>query len=331
MKQIIFWDAKKVPLRDKSGNEIPGEFTGVFSNKGCPPNTPGAYRYAGQMPAPSTVKWDYWAFEATVIRGHLRWIDKIMPTFSGAQAQLVLFVESEKYLNRIQIRYDVNNLHDIMNGLCGLGKALPETFLNVNYGVWKSKDKNGQFKLTDKNEIRWTQKLQFADVDPEFDFEGWRDKAQRDGLEWEKITVNGKQIWTYDAELKYWDGRLVAMQRFLLDTPGVLPFTYGSMTACEGLNPSGGGNLTTAEIAQCARIYERVKAEYKMPFGRVDVDADSYDPSAVAQPAHVSQSVVKSEAEYTERYAETEFTPDPVAPPKNSQMIEGFDDDSLPF
>ena len=54
-----------------------------------------------------------------------------------------------------------------------------------------------------------------------------------------------------------------------------LPFSYGSIIVTGVENPSGGGNLTAAEIAECTRIYERIRSEYKMPFGRVEIDADS--------------------------------------------------------
>ena len=47
------------------------------------------------------------------------------------------------------------------------------------------------------------------------------------------------------------------------------------MIGCEAPNPSGGGNLTPAEIAKCNEIYELVKGDFKFPFGRTETNADS--------------------------------------------------------
>lgn len=273
MKNVVFWEAKKVPVR-KNGAEIPGEFTGVFSTK-VPPGTQGSVHYCGENKE-AGLKWDYHAVEATVVRGHLRWVDKVMPNFTGARAQIALFLETEERLHRITLKYDAQNLNNIMNNLCGLGATAHETFLNLTYWVRKQKDANGNVKTTERGEPRWAQTLMFHDVKPQYSFEEWRDFAAQNGLQWEQVKrANGTAEWVADAELKYWDERIVKMQRYLLSKGTALPFTYGSLIACEANNPSGGGNLTTAEIAECAHIYEKVKSEYKMPFGRQEVDADS--------------------------------------------------------
>lgn len=322
MKNCIFWDAKKVPLRDKSGKEIPKEFHGVFSTK-VPEGTPGARHYKGENEA-ANIKWDYCAIESTVIRGYLRWIDKVLPPFDGARAQIILFIESDKTLHKIALKYDATNLKDVLNPLLGLGKNIGETFLNVQYGVWKAKNSKGEFKLTAKNEIRWTQQLQFIDVAPKYSFEQWKEFSQKNGLQWEQTKkADGSTIWNADAELKYWDSVLVYIQQYLLKTGKALPFIYGSLTACENTNPSGGGNLTTAEIAECGRIYERIKSEYKMPFGRrEEVDADSYDPNAPIQPSRPTNYTPTSE----------EF-PDYEEPIFDEEAVThlDLDNDPLPF
>ena len=305
MKQVIFWDAKKVPLRDKSGKEVPGEHQGVFSTK-VDATTPGAIHYQGSngQTGSARIEWDYHAIEATVIRGYLKWVDKVLPTFDNAKAQIVLFIESEKALHKISLKYDANNLRDVMNPICGLGAGVATTFLNIQYAAWKAKNQKGDYKLTAKNEIRWTQQLQFMDCTPQFSYDEWRDFSQTNGLSWDqRKNADGSTQWVSDAELKYWDARLVKVQQFLLKESVALPFTYGSLVACEATNPSGGGNLTTAEIAECARIYERIKSEYKMPFGRrEEVDADNvFDVSPAQQKA-----VALSEATYIDRYADAE-------------------------
>lgn len=318
MKRVIFWDAKKAPLRNKSGIEIPNEFHGVFSTK-VQAGVPGSYHYKGENKE-AKISWDYHAIEATVIRGHLKWVDKVLPTFDGAKAQIALFIESEKALHRVSIKYDAVNLNNVMNNLCGMGAHVHDQFINMTYWVRKSKDAKGDFKITNKGEIRWAQNLMFQDVLPQYSFDQWRDFAQENGLMWEKIKrANGKDEWIMDAELKYWDERLVGVQRFLLKKQVALPFTYGSLIACEAINPSGGGNLTTAEIAECARIYERIKGEYKMPFGRVEVEADDYDPDTVVSIAPVSQASEDFPEQDLFDYSDEMHT----VPP--------FEDSSLPF
>lgn len=316
-KQIIFWDAKKAAKRDAQGREIAKEFHGVFQTK-VAEGTPGAVNYKGEMPAPSTVKWDYHAIEATVIRGRLRWIDKVLPPYDGARSQLVMFIESDKYLHRVSVKYDANNMRDVMNQLCGLGKAVSTEYLNLQYWVRPALDSNKKPKLTAKNEIRYAQTLQFVDVAPQFTYQQWMDFAQTNGLQWEqKTTASGAKEWSSDAELKYWDSRLVAMQQFLLKTETVLPFTYGSLTACESTNPSGGGNLTSHEIDECQRIYEAVKVNYKLPFAKEAVDADNIDFSA---PPMAAKAVAEQVPE-TPQYADV---PTQIPPPAGEY-------DDLPF
>ena len=325
MKNCIFWDAKKVPLRNKSGAEIPSEFHGVFSTK-VDPTTPGAIHYKGANES-AKIEWDYHAKECTVIRGYLRWVDKVLPTFDGARAQIAVFIESEKALHKISLKYDATNLKDVMNAICGLGAHAATTFLNVQYGVWKAKNAKGEYKLTAKNEIRWAQQLQFVDVTPKFDYDQWRDFSQQNGLEWQQTKkADGSTVWNSDAELKYWDSLMVKVQQFLLKEDIALPFTYGSLIACEAQNPSGGGNLTKAEIEQCGRIYERIKAQYKMPFGRrEEVDADDYDPNAnytTPSPVQLAEQMPINNVGFPE-YDTRDIEDQP--------SIAGFDDQELPF
>lgn len=316
MKNVIFWDAKKAPLRNKSGQEIPNEYHGVFSTK-VQAGTPMSFHYKGEN-KDAKIQWDYHARESTVIRGKLRWVDKILPTFTGARAQIALFIEGEKSLHRVTIKYDAVNLNNVMNALCGMGKDIHNEFINLTYWVRKAKDAKGALKVDDKGNVKWAQNLIFQDVTPKFTFDEWKDFAQQNGLEWGQIKkADGKKEWKMDAELKYWDSKMLAIQRFLLKEEVALPFTYGSLIACEAPNPSGGGNLNTAEIAECTRIYERIKTEYKMPFGRVEVDADDFDPGA---------KVVATQSEFIPE-DELTFEDDMRTVPE----IENNFDDSLPF
>jgi len=280
MKNVVFWTARKVPVR-KNGQIVPGEFTGAFATA-VAPGTPGSHHYVGESGGGS-IKWDKHELEATAVRGHLRWIDKVLPPFKGASAQIVLFLETDAALHRVAIRYDASNLMDVMNNLCGLGKHLATSFLNMGYWVRKAIDSQKRIKTNDKGDVIWKQSVQFYDVAPQFTFEEWRDFSQTNALDWvQRTAADGSKQWDTSAALKYWDTRLVAIQRYLLQSEVALPFTYGSLVVCEAENPSGGGNLTKEEIAECVRIWERIKGDYKMPFGAATVDADQALANAAA-------------------------------------------------
>ncbi len=323
MKKVILWEVKRTEKRKADGSPIHGEYVGKFRTK-VDPGTPGSIRHAGTLA--NGREYDYTGLDVDAISGKLRWIDKRDGGDFGTN--LVLFLESEKFLHQISIKYDPYNLKDVLNSLCGLGKTVSTQVINVSYWVRKAKTADGSFKVNDKGEPVWNRSLSFRDIAPQFNFDQWKDFAQTNGLEWKQIKkANGDKEWISDAEYKYWDGRLLGIQRFLLSEGVALPFMYNSMIGCEAPNPSGGGNLTPAEIAQCNEIYERVKGDFKFPFGRTETNADSaFD--------MVDQGEQAARVDYIEQPAKR--MPDPVVvdwptvDTTNHEQVHG-DADSLPF
>lgn len=279
-KQIILWEPKRAEKRRPDGSIMAGEFTGKFRTK-VQAGTPNAIRHFGENAA--GVKWDYWGVDVDSVNGIVRWVD-IRTNDYGSQ--IVLFLETPKSLHQITIPYDVRNVHRVMNHLCGLGKDLETAWINVSYWVRKKTDQNGNVKTDDKGAPVWAKDLSFRDVPEKFTFEEWKEFSQKEGLDWFQETRAGKKVWNFEAELNYWTGRLVLVQRYLLGTEKVLPFCWNSITAStEGLE---GLTLTAAEIGECTRIYERIKPLYIFPFSRVEVSADEVDlvpgQSAAAKP-----------------------------------------------
>ena len=319
MKQVIFWEAKRVPQRDKSLNPITDKYTGVFATK-VAAQTPGALHYSGALA--NGREYDFHQKEVTTVRGQLRWIDKQGTDFG---TKLILVIETEKAAHRISIPYDVVTLRQVVNHLAGLKSDVANHFINVNFWVREATDANGKIKTNDQGKVRWTSSLMFQDIAPEIPFSEYRDFAQKHGLEWiQRKNAKGETEWDQGAEYKYWDSRLVGLQRFLLKQPGVLPFTYNSLTACQAENPSGGGNLTDAEIELCKEIYQHVKGNYKFPFQREDVDADSI----LDEYAPPAQAPKDPGAEYQE--AETANFPFDE-PPIQAAQPANLDDQDLPF
>jgi hypothetical protein len=253
----------------KGGKIVPGEFDGAFRSK-VAPNTPGAKHHTGENAAGK--KWDFWAVDVYGISGVLRWIDCRDGEFGTT---IELFLETEKSLRQISIPFGVDNLHDVMNALCGLKKEVHAAMLNVGYWVRVKKDKNGVVKLGDDNNPIWKKSIQFRDASPEFSFDEWKSFAVENGLEWSSKKVIGGTEWDFQAELKYWIGRLVKLQRFLLTTEKVLPFCWNSMTAAA--SDGTALTLTEGEISTLKAIYEGVKPLYKFPYGRSEATADDFE------------------------------------------------------
>lgn len=319
MKPVIYWDAVAAPQRDKSGNVIPEKYTGAFRTR-VPAGTPGAYHYSGETPA---AKWDYHAIEATVVRGYLRWIDKVLPTFENATAKLVLWMESDKTLHKISVDYNAQSMRDVMNRVKRLGKGVSAEFLNLEYWVREAVDNKKQVKTNDKGKAILAKTLQFKDVNPYFDYDAWQLEVSDKGLQWEQRTLpDGKKYWDNSKELAYWDNILISVQRYLLTTPDVLPFTYGSLTVCKNSNPSGGGNLNDSEIEKCREIYEAKKAGYRMPFSKEAVDADDVLANVGAAPVATTAQVAIADP-----FQASDADPFPTSEHK----IAGFDDSDLPF
>lgn len=312
MKPVFFWDCKTV--------QIGAKVTGVFSTK-VAENAPGARHDKGQSPDGSIV-WDNWYRDATAVRGHLRWIDIVLPNFTGATAQVVMFFENEKAVHRISVKYNAANLNGIINSLWGVGKQIPTHFFQaVGYEVYPKK-RDGKPVVNDKGQTVYNKHLSFADVTPKFNYEQWKDYEQQHGLQWVKTKkAGGKEEWDTSAALKFWDGAVIGIQRLLLKAETALPFSYGSILVTGVENPSGGGNLTAAEIGECTRIYERIRSEYKMPFGRVEVDADSIMDEPV-QTSRTTKNTQSSDGfpDYEDSYFEE---PAPGLPPVET--------DDMPF
>lgn len=253
----------------KNGKIVPGEFEGAFRTK-VAPGTPGSKHHTGENAAGK--KWDFHAVDVFGISGTLRWIDCRTSDYGST---IELFLETEKSLRQISIPFGVDNLHDVMNSLCGLKGEVHTAMLNVGYWVRMKVDFNKVVKLDKENKPLWKKTIQFRDVTPEFSFDEWKAFAAENGLEWVQEQKIGKKEWDFQAHLAYWMGRVVKLQRFLLTTESVLPFCWNSMTA----SASDGTvlTLTEGEIASLKAIYEGVKPLYKFPFGKAEATADDFE------------------------------------------------------
>lgn len=253
----------------KGGKIVPGDFEGAFRTK-VAPGTPGSKHHTGENAAGKS--WDFHAVDVFGISGTLRWIDCRTSDYGST---IELFLETEKSLRQISIPFGVDNLHDVMNSLCGLKGEVHTAMLNVGYWVRMKVDFNKVVKLDKENKPLWKKTIQFRDVTPEFSFDEWKAFAAENGLEWVQTKKIGKTEWDFQAHLAYWMGRVVKLQRFLLTTESVLPFCWNSMTA----SASDGTvlTLTEGEIASLKAIYEGVKPLYKFPFGKAEATADDFE------------------------------------------------------
>lgn len=301
MKQCIFWEPRKAQKLSPNGTPIEGEFVGKFRTR-VPEGTPGAIRHEGQNNAGRT--WDYWGKDVDTVAGHLRWIDKIGGDYG---TKIVLYFETERFLHRIACQYDATTLNNVLNAMLGVGKEVPTHFFNLSYWVRKATDTTGKVKVDDKGKIKWAQTLMFQDVRGIFNKDNpWKDYAEKHGLSWiQRKNARGETYWDSDAEIQFWDEKIVALQRMLLNAGTALPFTYNSLIVCEAPNPSGGGNLSTNEIEECKRIWETIRDKYQMPYGASKTSADSFE-DAPAPPT--------AKQDYTEK-----SVPLPPPGPSNGQ------------
>lgn len=328
-KKVIQWQTKVSPKRTTDGMAIPDEFVGKFRTR-VSPQTPGAIHYVGSNPAGKT--WDYHAKEVGTISGHIRWIDKVLPSFTGATAEIILVFESEKAIHKVSVDYDPTHIRDIVNSLMGLGKEIDTHFANMSYWVRKKLDSNKRPVIMDNGNPRWLRNIQIADVTPHYTYEQWMDFAQKNGLEWVQHTdARGKKTWDSSNELKYWDSMLLRIQKHLLKTPTVLPFTYNSLIACEAPNPSGGGNLTKEEIEHCREIWQQKKALMEFPGSRDESNADDIlDGYAPAAPA-VAPAADTHEDPYSEPVRTTSPAADPFPTMDTRDYSPPPPTDDLPF
>lgn len=279
LKPIIQYKPVRAEKRKFDGSIIEGEYVGKWRTK-VAPNTPGAIHHVGSNPAGKS--WDFWAVDIDSINGQLRWIDCRTSDYGST---IELFLETEKSLRQLSIPFDVTNLHDVVNHLCGLGKEVEVAMLNVSYWVRPKQDADKKLKLDKNGKKIWKKSITFRDVTPQFDYDQWRDFAAQNGLEWVQEKKIGGTEWNFQAELAYWIGRVVKLQRFLLGTEKVLPFCWNSMTAM--VSDGTALTLMADEIASAKAIYEGVKPLYKMPFGRNEMTADDFESSYNSEdPAH---------------------------------------------
>ncbi len=73
----------------------------------------------------------------------------------------------------------------------------------------------------------------------------------------------GEKSWDDSAEMAFWDGHLVRLQKKLIEIGAAIPFSYNSWICGDVVNPSGGGNHPE-EIKEAVKtLYEdRVKGKY---------------------------------------------------------------------
>lgn len=242
MKKVIFWEPKRTEKRKSDGSAIVGEFIGKFRTK-VSEGTKGAIRHRGTLA--NGRDYDYWGLDVDSVSGKLRWIDKQDNGDYGTN--LVLFLETEQFLHRVSVKYDPYSLKNVMNHLCGLKSHVATQVINMSFWVRKSLDKDKNVKTDKDGKVIWKKDLSFRDISPEFNYDQWTEFSQQNGLDWfQEKRPDGSKPWNSDAEYKYWDGRLLGLQKHLLKTESVLPFCYNSMTACEAPNPSGGGQFVSA-------------------------------------------------------------------------------------
>lgn len=262
-KPVIFWEPKRADKRRPTGEIITDDYVGKFRTK-VAPNTAGAYHYAGEN-REANIQWDFWGYDVDSINGAIRWVDVVATDYGN---KILLFLENPKALHRIQADFDVRNIHDVMNHVCGLGKELEVANVNVSYWVRKQTDKDGNPKTDKKGKVFWAKSLTFRDVPKKFSFEDWKEFSKVNGLEWVKEKRNLEDVWNYTAEINFWLGKLVEVQRWLLSKPQTLPFTWDSQT----FNPQ---NFSEDEIGLAKGLYEKAKARFRFPYKSVSADADS--------------------------------------------------------
>lgn len=309
LKPVFLYKPVRAEKRKSDGSIIEGEYVGKFRTKAAP-NTQGAFRHVGENAAGK--KWDFWAVDIDSVNGQLRWIDCREGDYG---ATIELFLETPKSLRQLTIPFEVVNLHDIMNHLCGLGKEVEVAMLNISHWVRPKTDKDGNLKLGDDKKPIWKKSITFRDIAPQFSFDEWKAFAAQNGLEWLQEKKIGKTEWNFQAELAYWLGRVVQLQRFLLNTEKVLPFCWNSMTAMK--SDGTALTLTEGEIATLNAIYEGVKPLYKFPFARNEETADDFEERVAAQHATIDT-----------RFSDPNFPTDEA--PVNHENVTP-DEQPLPF
>ena len=246
------------PARRQNGDKIEG----VFRMK-VPEGTPNAILREGTLA--DGRMYSYWCLEASSITGRVRWIEKIGSKFG---TKIVLVLESGRRFFSISIRYEAQELRNVMSSLCGLKGDLMDAEITISNWIYQKKNPDGSPKLNAKGKVVWGQMFVFKGLTPEFGKENpWIKFAENNGLEWVKRrNAKGEDETDTSAELQYWDKRMLAMMRWMLKQPEVLPLSYGSWIAYGLENPSGAGQFTPDEVQTANDIYQRRKADFFFPF-----------------------------------------------------------------
>ena len=343
MKEVIFTEAALAPKRDKSGNPIPNEFCGRFRRKLKTP-APGAFLYEGVIAAQNNKPYKYWAQEASILRGYIRWVDVQVDKFG---TRLVMFLENDRFVFRVQLKYDVMTLRGLVNQISNADNGIEDWFANVTYNAWIDKDKDGKPKLTDAGNVRWATAINFEDARLLIEKDKMREYLEKQGLAWEKRfnSKTNKDEFDPGKEMAFWMKVIRKTQERLLMSGKALPFNYNSVFIGNNPHPSGCGLLNQEAQEQAKDLYQKIRGSYKMPFAQETIDGDdafSFGESELEPPSihpvdqntksQHAQSVAagKTATQHEDPY---EF---PAAPPSGKPEDIGVGDappsaDDLPF
>lgn len=302
---VVEWKPRKM---EKPGK--PGEFVGKFITK-CAPNTPGAINVFWKV---GSKEGNYWGMPIDSISGTTVWVDKI---FSDYGTELVIYLKGKKALNKVVLPYSEDfNLRTVINNLVSLKKELHTVTINIGYYVRKHLDKNKAPIMGTNGLPLYRKSLTFTDINPEFSYEEWMDFAQKEGLMGHHVTdSSGKRTWNDDAACKYWDGRLVGIQRWLLKQGTALPFTYNSLICREAPNPSGGGNLTAAEIQKAKEMYEAIRGNYRFSWQSGETSSEDAADALFNSPVNQQQQKEPTQEPAMPGYADFAVKPEPTKQP----------------
>lgn len=270
-KKVILLEARRAPKR-RNGEPVPDKFIGVLACT-VPEGTAGAFHYSGVTTLGKT--FSRWQIEADVCRGYLRWVDVIQ---RDVYTDILLYIESDKFLFRITLPYDATTLRTVANSLAGLADAgtLHDTWLNVSYNVWQKKKADGSPVVGENGQALWAYAVNFGDVIPLVPLDEMRDFQQKNGLEWGEVfdSKKNKMVPDPSAEMRYWMRCVIGVQQFLMQTENYLPFAYNSITAQANPHPLGFGNLTEGERRVCEERYRTIAGQYIFPWSNEGKSAD---------------------------------------------------------
>ena len=265
-KTAIMWEPKMV----SEGNK----FIGKFSTR-VDAGTPGAQNIKGTS-LDGKKSWDYHAFLVDSVHGNVVWLDKTATPFG---TNLNLWLETDKGLHQIRFKYAANfNFITVPNYVCGMGKEILTGTLNVSYFVREKYTTINGKKVPEKDasgNVRWNASPYFRDSSPKFEYEAWKDYAQRNGLMVVQKTNGAGQV-TYDdtAAMGYWDGKIAEVQAYLLKNDAAVPNFLNSMICGSMKNPSGAKNLSPELQQKAQEIYDGNREKYAFSWQKPHSTAD---------------------------------------------------------